>query len=248
LDIRATATHCHVVVDVLRACTTIAYALDAGATGVIPVEGLEEASRLAATLDRDSNLLAGERGCVRVEGFDLGNSPAELTSELLEGKTLVLATTNGARILAMLRRSRACLAASFVTKTACARRAALEREVTIVCAGSSGRFSLEDFLCAGMLVEEILKRSSFRHELDDAARTALDVSRRQGENWPETLRQVDHGRRLLELGFDKDLALASALDRFPFVPSLRDGRLVAEDPLLAGVETALREPGAPTPR
>jgi phosphosulfolactate phosphohydrolase-like enzyme len=99
-----------------------------------------------------------------------------------------------------------------------------------------------------MLVEEILRQSSFRHELDDAARTALEVSRRQGRDLLEILRATDHGRVLLELGFEKDLELASALDRFPFVPSLRDGRLVAEDPLVVGVTDALREPGASTPR
>lgn len=218
-----------IVIDVLRACTTIACALDAGARGVIPVSTVEEAMRLGATLDRDSTLLCGEREALRIDGFDLGNSPAALTPGIVEGKTVVLLTTNGARALASATGGRPVLAASFVTLGACAARAALHPKVTIVCAGSAGLFSIEDFLCAGLLVEEISREvAGTPLLLDDGARVAREFATAHRADLVSTIRAADHGRALLALGFGDDVALACEIDRFSFVPVLRDGRIVAE--------------------
>jgi 2-phosphosulfolactate phosphatase len=214
-----------VVVDVLRACTTVAHALAAEATGVIPVGSVEDATRLAATLDRDTTLLCGERGALPIDGFDLGNSPAEMTREAVAGRTLVLATTNGARALAALHSAKECAAASLTTLGACAAHAAAFERITIVCAGSEGCFSREDFFCAGCLAAEI-ERGREGLRLDDAARTAVEFAWRHRDRPEELLAETDHGRELLELGFGRDLALAAQIDRFPFVPVLRDGRLV----------------------
>jgi 2-phosphosulfolactate phosphatase len=219
--------HACIVVDVLRASTTIAYALDGGARGVIPVETVEEATRLFAGLDRETTLLAGERRSVPIEGFHLGNSPAEFRPDVVAEKTIVLSTTNGARALAMLTKARHLATAGFVNVSAVARAAAGEPSVAIVCAGSAGRFSLEDFLCAGILVEEIV-RVGGEAELDDGARTARQVAGARASDLLGTIRETDHGRALARLGFERDLALACAVDRFSLVPILRDGRLVAE--------------------
>jgi 2-phosphosulfolactate phosphatase len=216
------------VVDVLRAGTTIACALHAGARGIIPVNTVEEALRLGAGLDRTTTLLCGERESVRIDGFDLGNSPAEMSASLVNGKTLVLLTTNGAPVLAAAGSRRLTIAASFVTLRACAARAAAERRIVIVCAGSGGLFSLEDFVCAGLLVEEIVRESSVERILDDGARLARETARTHGQNLPAMLRSSDHGRELVELGFAADLEIAADFDRFTFAPTLRDGRLVAE--------------------
>ncbi len=225
--------HFWIVIDVLRASTTIAYALEAGARGVIPVESVEEATRLFGTLDKETTLLGGERGSVRIEGFHLGNSPAEFRPDVVEGKTVVLTTTNGARAMAALPLAKACGTAAFVNLSACARALADEPRVAIVCAGSAGRFALEDFLCAGMLVERLAAGSRHLH-LDDGARTARKTADGHSGDLLETLRSTDHGRNLSELGFERDLALACAVDRFSTIPVLRDGRLVAE-PVPAGV-------------
>ncbi len=214
-----------IVIDVLRACTCIVHAFDAGARGVIPVESVEDATRLAQTLGRDSILLCGERENVRIEGFDLGNSPAEFERSVVEDKTLVLSTTNGARALAGLADARGCIAAAFVNLSACARRAAAEPLVTIVCAASGAHFSLEDFVCAGRLVEEIRRHAPEPYELDDGARTAVAAARAGGEDLAAFLRGTDHGHRLAAQGFGADLELAALVDRFPLVPVLRDGRL-----------------------
>lgn len=217
-----------VVIDVLRACTTIAYAFDAGARAVIPVESVSDAMRLSQSLDHEGTLLCGEQRSVRVEGFHLGNSPSEITRKLVADKTLVLSTTNGARALALLRDAKACVAASFVNLSACARRAAGEERITIVCAASGPFFSLEDFVCAGQLVAEIRHLAGSVHHLDDGARTALDAHSRQAEPLGQFLVGTDHGAFLASLGFERDLALAARVDRFLTVPTLREGRLVPE--------------------
>jgi 2-phosphosulfolactate phosphatase len=217
-----------VVIDVLRACTTIAYAFDAGARAVIPVESVSDAMRLSQSLDHETTLLCGEQQSVRVEGFHLGNSPSEITRERVADKTLVLATTNGARALAQLRDAKTCVATSFVNLSACARRAALEDRITVVCAASGPSFSLEDFVCAGQLVEEIQRLAGPVYRLDDGARTALAAHGRRDSPLGEFLRSTDHGTFLASLGFERDIALAACVDRFPTVPTLREGRLLAE--------------------
>ena len=217
-----------VVIDVLRACTTIAHALGAGANRIIPMENVEDAMRLAATLDRDATLLCGERNSTRIEGFDLGNSPREFLPEIVDGKTLVLCTTNGARAMAALAGAKACIATALVTLDASARRMAEVPSVTLVCAGASGYFAREDFLCAGMLIERALAHSSVDVRLDDGARTAHEFSRVHASDPFAFLSSTDHGRSLVDLGFGDDLALAAEIDRFAFVPTLRDGRLVVE--------------------
>jgi len=216
-----------IVIDALRACTTIAHALHAGARGIIPAESVEEALRRSATLDRDSTLLCGERDSKRIDGFDLGNSPAEYVSSAVEGKTLILLTTNGSRVLAAAG-SKVCFAAAFVTLRASAMRAAAFEQITIVCAGSSERFAWEDFLCAGMLVEEIQREASLEYALDDGARLALETARAHRAHLVSAIRAADHARELDEIGFGADVLLACEVDRFSFVPVLRDGRIVAE--------------------
>ncbi len=216
-----------VVIDVLRACTTIALALDAGARGVIPVGSVETAMRLAQSLGRDATVLGGEAHSLRVEGFDLGNSPGDYRSEVVAGKTVVLCTTNGARTLAALHGAAACTTAAFVNLGAVVRRLAAAPRITVVCAGSGPYFALEDFGCAGALVEAL---TGLDPDLvpDDGARTARDAWARRNGDVSAFLRGTDHGRDLAALGFGADVDLAGQLDRSAAVPVLRDGQLVPE--------------------
>src|SRR5688500_9820769 len=96
-----TAERVVVVIDVLRATSSIVEAIGAGAKAIYPVGSIEEALRLANTLGRDQVLLCGERKCLPIEGFDLGNSPAEFTAERVGGRTLVMSTTNGTTAMAL---------------------------------------------------------------------------------------------------------------------------------------------------
>jgi len=221
--------HLVVVVDVLRACTAIAHALDAGARGVIPVETVEEATELAARLGRGSSVLAGERRSLRIDGFDLGNSPAEFVSARVAQKTVVLTTSNGTRAFARAAKAKECVAGAIVNRSAVVRRARGFERTAIVCAGDSGGFSYEDFLGAGLLVDAMVRDAAGPLRLHDGARAAREVAAGIPD-LPEALRATDHGRELEALGFGEDLVRAASLDRFDRVPVLRDRSLTAEEP------------------
>src|SRR5262249_50719511 len=158
------------VVDVFRATSMVVAAFGAGCARVIPVASEAAARERAAALAPEPVLLAGERGGDPIEGFDLGNSPLDCTPERVGGRTLVLTTTNGTR--AMLKAGEAAAAAlAALTNVAAAAQWAVNhrRDVTVLCAGEQGRFSLEDTGCAGLLVAG-LPRGSPEGPPPDAAR------------------------------------------------------------------------------
>ena len=141
-----------VVIDVLRANTSIAYARANGAEKLIPTASIEAATRLATSLDRATTLLCGEREGRPISGFDLGNSPLEFTNETVAGKTLIMTTTNGTETIARLDGAREIVVCSLVNVSAVARYLREESELSIACSGKLGAFSLEDAVCAGSLI------------------------------------------------------------------------------------------------
>src|SRR3989442_781208 len=142
------------VVDVLRATTTVVAACVAGCAGVIPVATPEEARDVAARCP--GLLLAGERNGEAIEDFDLGNSPLECTPARVGGRTLVLTTTNGTGAMLKAREADAVAVAALTNVSAAAVWAARRgQDVTVLCAGEKGAFSLEDAVCAGLLVEQL---------------------------------------------------------------------------------------------
>jgi 2-phosphosulfolactate phosphatase len=217
-----------VVVDVLRTCTSAAHALRNGAAKIIPVETVEEATRLAQTLDPKSRLLCGEREGRKVSGFDLGNSPREYDRDKVEGKTLVFASTNASPLMAGQLEGREQRLLGYVNLTAVAgavRRDAAD--LAIVCAGRNGRVSLEDFACAGALVRR-LTDGDRAIVVNDAAELARAYDAAHGHAPEAILRQSEHGRYLMEIGFEGDLAVCAAVDAVPVVPFLKDGRITTE--------------------
>jgi len=218
-----------VVVDVLRTCSTLAHALRNGAAKVIPVETVEEATRLAQTLDPKQRLLCGERDGSKVNGFDLGNSPREYDAGRVDGKTLVFASTNASPVMAGLLVGREQRLLGYVNIGAVAEAVRQDgADLSIICAGRNGRLSLEDSACAGALARRLVEASprASRPELNDAAELAVAYDRSYGSD-PETiLRGSDHGRYLIELGFEDDLPICAAVDSAPIVPHLREGRIV----------------------
>src|SRR5207253_757576 len=137
-----------VVIDVLRATTTIVTALANGAKAVIPAATSEEAVRLASHLEKDGVLLAGERRSVKIDGFALGNSPREMTPAAVAGKTIVLATTNGTPALVAAQGGEPVLVgapANFRALGEHARRLLATRgDLVIICAGREKQFAIED--------------------------------------------------------------------------------------------------------
>lgn len=214
-----------VVVDVLRSSTSIATALSNGASKIIPVETVEDATRLAQTLDPKSRLLCGERDGRKVSGFDLGNSPREYTRDRVDGATLVFASTNASPLMAGRLDGREQRVLGYVNLSAVAELALRERvDLAILCAGKSGRFSLEDAACAGALIRR-LAGDGDSTALNDAAEMAREYDRRHGSNPESILRLCEHGRYLIELGFEEDLPVCARIDSVPLVPILKDGRI-----------------------
>lgn len=214
-----------VVIDVLRASTTITYAMRAGAREIIPVATVEQAMKIVGNLHSTSTVLCGERGGKRIEGFKLGNSPFEYTEEAVRGKALILTTTNGALALTKAKYARQCFVSSFVNLSATIEALSQiegisSEHLLIVCSGREEAFSLEDATCAGMLITRLEARMGTTEVLSDSARAALSVYRQYGSDIYRTLIESDHGRNLLELGFQEDISAASQIDSMPLVPVL----------------------------
>lgn len=213
-----------VVVDVLRASTTIVEALAAGAREVVPVVEVGEARALrGAPGGAGRSVVGGERGGLRCEGFDLGNSPAEYTPAAVEGRRVVLCTTNGTRAIAAAAAGGAAdvLVGAFTNLKAVVEAAAAGgRDVAVLCAGSEGRFSLEDAACAGGIVGGLVHRLGPDADRTDAAAAAETLFRAHRESLVGLLAATTHGRRLVDLGLGDDLPTAAAINRRPVVPVL----------------------------
>ena len=214
-----------VVVDVLRATTSIACAVASGAK-VIPAGSVSLARRLARS--ESQSLLAGERGGVRIPGFPLDNSPRVLLDRSLRGRPVVLTTTNGTRAVEAARGARTVLAGALVNAPAVAAHLArLGRDVVFVCAGrASGAPALEDFLGAGAVIDSLLARRGARWKVTDGVEMALALFRSHRRRLPAALRETDGGRLLLELGAEADVALSARVGLVTSVPSLVRGRFV----------------------
>jgi 2-phosphosulfolactate phosphatase len=219
------------VIDILRATTTMSAALHNGAKALIPVASTEEALRLAQTIGSADVLLAGEKNCVRIPGFALGNSPLEMTDATVRGKTIVVTTTNGTKALLAAQGAAAVYTAAAANLTAAGERAreSLERErdVLILCAGREIAFGLDDAYCAGRLAVAALGGRAPRKgiRLNDAALASLDLVRRYGDDWTRPLRRSRAGRELTRLGFQADVADAGRLDAYPVLPHFHERRV-----------------------
>ena len=218
-----------VVIDVLRATSSIVTALSAGAKAIVPAATSEEAVRLTANLEKDGIVLAGERRMVKIEGFGLGNSPREMTAEAVAGKTIVLATTNGTPALVAAQGGDPVLVAAAVNFSAVAERAralfAERSDLVIICAGREKQFALEDAYTAGRLVKAV-KKGARKVTLNDAAQVSLDLAGQQG-GWKDAFDASDAARQLIEAGLGDDVAYCAHPDRFDVVPVYADRRITA---------------------
>ncbi len=216
-----------VVIDVLRATTTIVHALAAGCPCVLPCATIEEAQALADEMRVGRVLLGGERGGLPVCGFDLGNSPREYTPKTCRGKTLVMTTTNGTRALLHAAAAARVLLAAFVNYSAVCEQLVHEaRPVHIICAGSDGEVTLEDTLLAGALVDRLCDAQEVR--LNDGARLAWDCFENHGQVLAGALEVSQGGAALRRLGYDDDVRMAAQVDLFALVPELRRDPLRVE--------------------
>ncbi|HHW17561.1 MAG TPA: 2-phosphosulfolactate phosphatase [Firmicutes bacterium] len=231
-----------VVIDVLRATSSMAQALSSGCERIIPAKSEEEA--LALKKNFPEALLCGERRGRKISGFDLGNSPAEYVSSSVKGKVLIMTTSNGTRTIAAAREKGAVeiFMCSFLNlgKTAAVlsqRLLAAERQVSsrkpslaVICSGSHGEFSLEDFACAGALIERMTGQEGLikpELTLTESAVEAVSLYRRYNGDIMRILDDSQHGRYLRSIGFGHDLLFCSKVDSLKIVPCLSEAGIVA---------------------
>jgi 2-phosphosulfolactate phosphatase len=221
------------IVDVLRASTSVATALGNGARTVIPVEGADEVINRAREFERSEIRLAGEQKMLPISGFDLGNSPGEFTREAVEGKTILITTTNGTRTLLGVQGARDIVIASYVNFTAVLTMmkvaASTNTDIAIICAGEEGSFTLEDAACAGRYVRAIPKRADWVAHNDAAAASVL-IERKYGDNIAKVFKESTHGQALEAAGFGADLAAAAEVDSYPVVPIYQERQITKLGP------------------
>ena len=221
------------IVDVLRAATTVATALGNGAKSVIPLEGADEVISRSKEFHRSQILLAGEQKMHPVAGFDLGNSPQAFKPKVVDGKTILITTTNGTRTLLGVQGARDIVIASYVNFTAVLAMmkvaASSNTDIAIICAGEEGSFTLEDAACAGRYVRAIPKRADSVH-VNDAASASVLIERKYGENIAKLFKESSHGQALQAAGFGDDLAAAAEVDSYPVVPIYQDRQITKLGP------------------
>ncbi len=221
-----------VVFDVLRATSTILTALFNGARRVYPVGTVEEALTLRASR-LPGALLGGERGGVRIDGFDLGNSPREYTSETVAGRDIITTTTNGTVALRACAGAKTVLAGALLNLRALAddlgTDAAKPQCLMLVCAGTGERFALEDGLAAGALITLLTARQEIAAlDLDDGSLAMCALFKRWRHNPLGALQASENGRRLAQLGLDGDTEWCARESSLDMVAVLRQQALEGE--------------------
>lgn len=212
-----------VAIDVLRASTTMITALANGARAILPLAEVTTALELARKTP-PRLLLGGERHGRRIQGFDLGNSPAEYSAESVSGADILFTTTNGTRCLLAGRGAGRILIGAFVNLSTIVERLAAATRIRLMCAGTDGEVAGEDVWFAGAVVDRLIRLKTNRWAMNDAAKLACDAFRHQfaGEATRTALAEqfalTRGGRNLVEIGMAADLLLAAEVDRFPLVP------------------------------
>lgn len=211
-----------VVIDVLRASTTIIHALAAQASNVIPCGEIEIARSVVQELPPGTALLGGERHGEKIAGFDLDNSPLKYVPEVLSGKTLVFTTTNGTRALEHCRLAARVVVGAFVNRRAIVETLVADgRPVHLVCAGTDGEITAEDVLFAGAVAHAVRATRADQSIPDDETQLALALWQTVSDD-PAGIRQILRdsrgGLNLLELGFDHDIDRSATCDMFDLVP------------------------------
>jgi len=214
-----------IVIDVLRATSTMITALASGCAGIIPVETVCQAREYQAEGIR----IGGERGGRKIPGFDYGNSPFEYMTPELQGKIVVMTTTNGTRAVQKASRASHEIAAAMLNGRAAAARAlAFRRDIVIVCAGTKDRFSLEDGLCAGYLIHEIERLTGELPELDDMGLAMRSAYLQVRERIAEAILSSRNGKRLARAGLQEEVMYCSRTNAVEVVPVLEGNMLIAD--------------------
>ncbi|WP_442601228.1 2-phosphosulfolactate phosphatase [Paenibacillus sp. KN14-4R] len=203
-----------IVIDVLRATSTIITAFDHGCEEIVPAETVGEAK----ALQQEGDLLGGERFCRKIMGFQLGNSPLEYMSPVIGGKRIILTTTNGTKAVRRAQKAENILIGSFLNGRACAEKAStFHRDVVLLCAGTNSQFSLEDGLAAGYIAEHLIKLKQDA-EMNDFGRAMIASFKQEAGDLKGALSHSVNGKKLCRIGFDEDVNYCAKMDLTDTVP------------------------------
>ena len=216
-----------IVIDVLRATSTMVTALANGCQSIIPVISPEDAIERRLTLP--GSLLGGERNVLPIEGFDLGNSPFDYVPEKVGGKKVIITTTNGTRAIRDASAAPKIWMASFLNMQSIVLAVLRQFEnsdklqgIVVFCVGTEKRFDLPDTLCAGMLIDGLGTNVTL-NDLGEAARMLY----RSSENYlVDKIRNSVHGKKLISLGFERDVVYCSTPNILPIIPVFKEGEIV----------------------
>ena len=208
-----------VVIDVLRATSVMITALHNGAEKIFPFKDIKTIQERCENL---KNIIkCGERNALKIDGFDLGNSPLEFTKEKVFGKDIYMSTTNGTKAVENSLSAEKIIICSFLNiKSVSEKLLEYKKDVVIVCAGTNGKFSLDDTLCAGLIIKEMQKHTEI--QMNDVLLAAVRISESH-EDIKDILKGSTHYERLLSLGFEKDMEHIFSLNKYSIVPEYKNG-------------------------
>ena len=213
-----------IVIDVLRASSTIVTALANGCRSIFPIFSPEQANEEAKRFTKEEVLLGGERKGKKIRGFNLGNSPREYQRNRVEDRIIIFSTTNGVKTLEIVKGAFRIITASFLNLQATSNYCSnFPGNVVLVCAGGEGQFSLEDSVCAGALVNSLKGVFSHSSQNRDGNIATQILYKKFGNNILDMLRKSQHGRYLEGIGLGKDLEFCSQFNIFNIVPVFREG-------------------------
>ena len=213
-----------VVIDVLRASSTIATAIYNNAKGVIPVASTADANKIIQSLNSTDYLLCGERDGVKIEGYDLGNSPLDYTPDTVGGKTIIINTTNGTKALMRCSPAAEVMIGCFLNMNSLTEILRQKEEVVLICSGWRGRLSFEDLLCAGNIIYE-LTEGVLPGNARDGAKVAVALYEKFGKDLEGAVRNSNHASRLKGIVEVEDISFCCNVNTMDVLPIMNEGMI-----------------------
>jgi len=212
----------YVIVDILRATTSMSIAFHNGARKIIPVADVDQARRY-----KDKGfLIAGERDCRKVEGFDFGNSPFDFSPETVSGRTIAYTTTNGTQAIELAKGSGDVMIAAFVNFTSSLNWILKQKRNTVIlCSGWQNAFSLEDSVFAGALIENMLQSQNFE-TIGDSSIVSLELWKASQPDYTSFLKQATHRERLTQYYREEEIDFCFLKDITTNIIVLKNGELL----------------------
>jgi 2-phosphosulfolactate phosphatase len=212
-----------IMIDVLRASSTIVTALQNKARGVIPVSNKNAALRLTENMEEGNYLLSGEEDGVKIDGYDLTNSPIAHSVDVVKDKVVVLNTTNGTKALNRTRLASSVLVGSFLNLEAVVNYLKqMEGKAVLVCAGWRGRLTLEDLLCAGNIISE-LGSGHIPPKVRDGVKVAFGLYEKFGEDIEQVIRSSNYAERLKNTVSLDDIIFCCQRSILQVLPVMKEG-------------------------